>query len=138
MGIKISTVKFIFIVLLIGIVMACSESDSEKNESIIGVWTWYETSGGIAGIIETPETTGETRGVAFQEDGGVEFYTNDEVIFASTYTLSNEKTILSDEMMPVVKVDGIDFNYIYSFPYVDELELQEAVADGFIHNYRKD
>ena len=74
----------------------------------------------------------------FNEDGNVEFYTNDEVTFSSTYTLSNESTIFSDEELPVVIVEGLDFNYVYSFPYVDVLELQEAVTDGFIHNYRKD
>ena len=55
---------------------------------------------------------------------------------SSTYTLSNEKTVLSDQTLPVVKVQ--DFNtYVYSFPYVNELELQEAVIDGFVHNYRR-
>ena len=131
-------VKFISIVLLVVPIMACSDSNEENNESIIGFWTWYETSGGIGGIVETPNTTGETREVLFNEDGNVEFYTNDEVTFSSTYTLSNESTIFSDEELPVVIVEGLDFNYVYSFPYVDELELQEAVTDGFIHNYRKD
>lgn len=133
---KIKSVRIFSIIILIVAFMACSGSDTENNENIIGTWNWYETSGGIGGIVETPQTTGETRKVVFQENGDVTFYTNDEVTLSSTYTLSNEKTILSDEALPVVKVEGLDFNYVYSFPYVNELELQEAVIDGFIHNYR--
>ena len=109
----------------------------EITESIAGNWIWYETSGGIAGIIETPQTTGEARRVVFQDNGNVTFYTNDVVTLSSTYALASEDTIISDTPLPVVKIDGIGFDYIYSFPYVDELELQEAVIDGFIHNYRK-
>jgi len=51
--------------------------------------------------------------------------------------LANEITVISEEPLPVVKVEGVDLFYIYSFPYVDELELQESVIDGFIHNYTK-
>jgi hypothetical protein len=118
--------------------MSCSDDDAVSEEdSIIGSWDWYETSGGIAGIIDTPETTGETRKVVFQENGNVTFYTNEVAILSTTYTLAEEVTIISPDPLPVVKVYG-DFDYIYSFPYVDELELQENEYDGFIHNYRKE
>ena len=110
----------------------------EIYESIVGTWNWYETSGGIGGITDTPESTGETRKVVFQDNGNVVFYTNDEVTLSSTYLLASKVTIISDDPLPVVIIDGIDaFYYIYSFPYEDELELQENVVDGFIHNYRK-
>jgi len=137
MNIKTKRVYSFSIILLFLVFMACSDSDKENNESIIGTWNWYETSGGIGGIIETPQTTGETRKVVFQENGTVTFYTDDEITLTSTYSLDRENTIISADPLPVVKVDGIDFVYIYSFPYVDELELQENVYDGFIHNYRK-
>ena len=130
--------SFLVIVILF-LCTACSDSDSKKgdDESIIGSWRWYETSGGIGGIVETPSSTGETRKVVFEENGDVTFYTNDDVTFSSTFTLSDEITVLSDQSLPVVKVQDHD-TYVYSFPYVDELELQEAVIDGFIHNYRKE
>ncbi len=111
----------------------------EIDKSIVGTWNWYETSGGIGGIIDTPESTGETRKVVFEDNGNIAFYTNDEVTFSSTYLLASKDTIISDGPLPVVIIDGIDaFYYIYSFPYEDELELQENVYDGFIHNYRKE
>ncbi len=110
----------------------------EIDDSIAGTWIWYETSGGIGGITETPESTGETRRIVFQGNGDVIFYTNDVVTLTTTYSLASENTIISDEPIPVVKIEGIDsFFYIYSFPYENELELQENVYDGFLHNYRK-
>lgn len=138
MSMKMKTVKFFLIILLLFAFIACSDSDTENNESIIGTWTWYETSGGIGGIVETPQTTGENRKVVFQENGDVTFYINNEVTLSSVYTLAKENTIISDEPLPVVEVDGIDYLFIYSFPYVDELELQENIFDGFIHNYRRE
>ena len=117
--------------------MSAGPLQIEIDKSIVGTWNWYETSGGIGGIIETPHTTGEARKIVFHDNGDVTFYTNDEVTLASTYTLSSENTIISDEPLPVVKIADLVFDYIYSFPYVDELELQENVVDGFIHNYSK-
>jgi hypothetical protein len=110
----------------------------EIDDSIVGNWIWYETSGGIGGITETPESTGETRKVVFQDNGNVTFFTNDIITLASTYSLASEDTIISNDPLPVVKIEGIDsFYYIYSFPDENELELQENVNDGFIYNYRK-
>ena len=137
MGTKIKAVILFSTILLFLSLMACSDSDTDDNENIVSTWNWYETSGGIGGITETPQTTGETRKVVFQNNGDVTFYTDDEVTLSSTYTLATEITIISDEPLPVVKIDDLDFDYIYSFPYVDELELQENLIDGFIYNYSK-
>lgn len=119
--------------------MSAGPVQIEIDDSIVGNWIWYETSGGIGGITETPESTGETRRVVFQDNGNVTFFTNDVATLASTYSLASEDTIISDDPLPVVKIEDIDsFFYIYSFPDENELELQENVNDGFIHNYRKE
>jgi len=108
------------------------------SEGIIGSWVWYETSGGFAGVHETPVNTGETRKVVFEDNGEVTFYTNGEVTFSSIYTLANEKTIMAEDPLPVVKVEGISFVYVYSFPSSDELILRENVSDGFTYEYRRE
>jgi hypothetical protein len=136
-----ASVIFIFILTLLAFA-ACSGSDSgsgaKSNESIVGNWVWYETTGGIAGVHETPENTGETRKVVFEDNGNITFYTNGEVTQSSTYTLAIEKTMMSEDPLPVVKVEGTSFIYIYSFPYVDELNLVENVTDGFEYKYKKE
>ncbi|MEJ2697782.1 MAG: hypothetical protein P8013_14180 [Candidatus Sulfobium sp.] len=126
------------VVLVICLVGCGSGTVSESNESIVGSWVWYETSGGLAGVHETPEITGESRKVVFEDNGKVTFYTNGEMIFSSTYTLATEKTIIAEDPLPVVKVEGNSFIYAYSFPSPDELTLQENVFDGFTYKYRRE
>lgn len=109
----------------------------EICESITGAWNWYETTGGIGGITETPESTGETRRVVFEDNGDVTFYTNNAVTLSSTYTMASEDTIFSTEPLPVLIIEG-DFVYVYSLPSEDVLELQENVYDGFTHNYTRE
>jgi hypothetical protein len=119
--------------------MSAGPIQIEIDDSIVGTWIWYETSGGFMGITETPESTGETRRVVFQENGDVTFFTNDVATLVSTYSLASEDTIISEDPLPVMKVEDLDsFIFIYSFPDENELKLQENVYDGFIHNYRKE
>ena len=117
--------------------MSAGPVQIEIHESIVGTWSWYETTGGIGGITETPESTGETRKVEFLDNGDVTFYTNEAVTFSSTYILASKDTIISVDPLPVVIIEG-SFTYIYSFPFDDELELQENAYDGFTHKYRQE
>jgi hypothetical protein len=108
------------------------------QERIVGNWVWSETSGGVAGVHETPESTGETRKVVFDNDGKATFYTNGLATVSSTYTLATEKTLLAEDPLYVVKVEGISLDYVFSFPSANELMLQENAVDGFTYVYRKE
>ncbi|MBW2369840.1 MAG: hypothetical protein JRH15_18370, partial [Deltaproteobacteria bacterium] len=105
-------------------------------DDIVGTWSWVQSSGGIAGILETPESTGESRKVVFDDQGNVTYYTDNIVTLSSTYSLGESLTIFSDEPVPVVYVEG-QLTLAYSFPACGELELAEDVFDGFIHLYQK-
>ena len=122
---KLKIISFVSLVLLL--FSACSESDSKEKNTIIGSWEWYQSSGGYTGGTETPESTGETRKVVFEENGNVTYYTNDTVFLSSTYTILDEETIVVEDY----------FTYTYSFPYVGELELIEDGYDTYTHNYRR-
>ena len=135
---NIQSVVYVSLILLSVLMAACVDTDTDDDRRMVGTWNWYESSGGIAGIIQTPETTGETRQVVFKRNGRVTFYKNGVVTLISTYTLDTEKTIFSEDPLPVLIVDGTGFIYAYSFPYEDELELKENVYDGFVHKYTKE
>ncbi|MBU2525411.1 MAG: hypothetical protein KKC03_02275 [Bacteroidetes bacterium] len=52
--------KKIFLLLFVCIgFLNCSDDDGDSN-SLLGVWVWTGSSGGIGGVIETPESTGIT------------------------------------------------------------------------------
>jgi hypothetical protein len=62
--------------------------DIPKN--LVGNWNWVSTSGGIAGSLSTPETTGETRRVEFDDNSNFRYYVND--ILKSDHTFKIEKS----------------------------------------------
>lgn len=141
-GQRFKTVLLIVCVLSLSACCLDSESNGEDNNPIVGSWNWYKSSGGFAGTVQTPESTGETRKVIFQDNGSVTFYANDEATLSATFTLANEKTIYSEHPIPVVKVEGDVLGtallFAYSFPDNNELELKDNFFDGFTHNYRKE
>jgi len=59
--------KNVFLVLVfIGIFSACSKDVKPQISSgIIGEWSWVQSSGGLAGVILTPETTGNEITIEF-------------------------------------------------------------------------
>jgi len=142
-GIVVKIVAVTVVVLLIALASAATlgcgpDSDKEDGTSIVGSWTWYERTGGIGGLYETPESTGKTRKVVFDDDGKVTFYEDGEVTISSTYSLAIEKTIFDEDPIPVINVDGVAYSYAYSFPAKNELVLKDDVYDGFIDKYTRD
>jgi len=57
--------KKIVLLLLIFTITSCSSDDNYLNNKLIGSWTWTETSGGLAGTTENPQTTGHQRSIEF-------------------------------------------------------------------------
>ena len=50
--------KFIFLLMTLSFLISCSTTtDTDSTDQIIGEWVWIESSGGIAGTTETPEST---------------------------------------------------------------------------------
>ncbi len=57
--------NFIFISIII-LFLGCSEEDDTTIQSqLIGKWKWVESSGGIAGTTENPQSTGKDITVEF-------------------------------------------------------------------------
>ena len=135
---KVRSLSFVFVFFLVIIILtSCTESDEDSVESIVGSWTWIQSTGGIAGWTLTPDSTGESRRLVFEANSEVTFYTNEDVSLSSTYSLGVEATIFSQDQVPVVIVEN-DFTYTYSFPNAEQLELKENVVDRFIHIYVKE
>ena len=50
--------KIIFLLMILGFLNSCSTTtDNDSADQIIGEWVWIESSGGLAGTTETPEST---------------------------------------------------------------------------------
>lgn len=134
--------KFVRILLALFAVVSysmggCTYSDEKEiDNAILGSWKWVNSSGGFAGTTDTPESTGESRRVVFEENGGVAFYENGEISIQSTFTCGLEKTIIAKEKHPVVYIEG-SFMYAYSFSSTGRLILYDNMIDGYTHIYEK-
>lgn len=50
--------KIIFLLMALSCLISCSTTtDHDSADQIIGEWVWIESSGGLAGTTETPEST---------------------------------------------------------------------------------
>ncbi len=60
----------------------------ENNLSVYGTWRWVKTQGAWTGSIHTPELSGYSAKVLFQENDTAQFYRNDTLLKQLPFTLS--------------------------------------------------
>ena len=113
--------------------MVTIDSDQEK---ILGQWVWDHSFGGIAGMQITPESTGQTRRLIFEEQQLLQFV-NDSLRQSNEYYLTTDVTVFSPELVPVVYLDGVAV-FTYYFEHANLLILHDNFVDGFAHHYRKE
>ena len=77
-----------FITFIIASGCQFSPFNTEKNNSIYGSWRWVKTQGAWTGSIHTPELSGYSAKVLFQENDIAEFYRNDNLLKQLPFTLS--------------------------------------------------
>jgi hypothetical protein len=65
--------------------------------ALIGNWNWFSTSGGIAGSLSTPETTGETRRVEFDNKSNFRYYVNDILKSDHAFKIEKSKSITGND-----------------------------------------
>ena len=106
------------------------------QEKILGQWVWDHSFGGIAGMEITPESTGQTRRLVFEEQHLLQFV-NDSLRQSNEYYLALDKTIFSTDSVPVVYLDNVAV-YPYYFENVNLLILNDNFVDGFAHYYRRE
>lgn len=89
--------KKTILVILIGItIFSCSRDDANSNISLIGIWNWTGSSGGIAGTVETPESTGNTIKLEIS-DSFIKSYLNGNLTFETSYTIEKRESLIFNE-----------------------------------------
>ena len=63
-------------------------SSAEDDLSVYGSWRWVKTQGAWTGSIHTPELSGYSAKVVFQENDTAQFYRNDTLMKQLPFTLS--------------------------------------------------
>ena len=125
--------------LLIGAVLSGCGSSTEPlvEHDIVGTWDWVESSGGVAGTTQTPETAGYTLQVKFAQSGVVEVR-RDGALETSTGYMVLVGVGSSSEWPDMVRYDepvlGFENQYV-RFTGDDVMFLADGCCDGFVSRY---
>lgn len=113
--------------------ISCSKEESSKeNTELQGYWEWVSSTGGIAGITLTPEST-KTRKSIYIGNDFISFYEGGRQR-VDTFVIQNKKSIYNHKEVPMLVFE----NYHKSFEVKgDILELRDEVYDGFVHIYKR-
>jgi hypothetical protein len=85
--------KNVIILLFILTFSMCSKDDKPQISSgIFGKWIWTQSSGGIAGVIETPETSGNQVAIEFSTNT-CKKYINGNLDIELTYKIETGNSI---------------------------------------------
>ena len=92
----------LFALLLLISLVACISPDNDDtgiDSNIYGQWTWIQTEGGIANMIQ--ETSGSRENsvvLLLNRDGFYALTKNENKLSAGTFSISHQRSIYTDEM----------------------------------------
>jgi len=127
------TLLMIVISALMISVFGCRKEDVNKNNistRLIGKWEWVSTTGGIAGVHQTPQKLGYTYWIAFTNDSLYQLFDKNNILTSSNqYTVFNDVSIFTSHLHQMMKAD----NLLRSSFEVrnDSLFINQEAMDGF-------
>ena len=128
--------KRMILLALIGLVVSfCAEKEDIPVTNIVGTWNWISSTGGIAGVTETPEATGKTIQLMITQDS-FRTYENGELTSESNYTIETKESLLYGELREMIILeDGFCKMIIRNG---NKLVLVDDCYDCFISEYVKE
>ncbi len=140
-----------FLVIIAIFVGACKKENSNPNPNpstpssdLVGDWAWTQSSGGIAGVTQTPDNQGIIRRYLFTANS-LEVNEAGTKVGTTSYSITNEKSLLTGKLENFINLktencNGCKLMPKYTFTFSkgkDTLFLNEDVYDGFSHIYVK-
>jgi len=106
----------------------------ELEAQIVGSWTWIESTGGIAGVTRTPDSTGEMLALRFESNGVVQVFRNGQFERAVGYTTTPSRDDATLSVQYDEPLFGFDSQTV-SLPDRDTLVLTDPCCDGFAYRF---
>ena len=127
--------RFILLVLVLVTTIACKKGKPvAESERIIGKWNLVLTTGGIAGIHQTPAQSGHTKSLTFRTDN-----TYTAVIDGSTannsYYVKDEYSADYQKNVWMLYLNGTDkyiVNYVHDTLTIDMNAVVDGTTDWFV------
>jgi len=131
--------KLILAVIAVFMMFSCNKENisSINSKSIIGDWNWISSTGGIAGLKYTPETTGEQRRITFDNDSVFRFYRNDTLKIESKYHLFKSPAIDGLESTILVKYDNSSISQYFTIQTDGVMILSDECMDCYWNEYKR-
>ncbi len=127
--------KLLAILAVVGPI-GCSDPTAPGTQDLLeGDWTWVESSGGIAGEIRTPASTGETMSLRFLGADSVEVTRNGALVGVTTYQLrpADDGTATVIEYVQAIFGFGSQELSVKQ----DVLLLIDGCCDGFAYRFER-
>jgi hypothetical protein len=126
--------------LVLSLLGSCQNDNTQLSPQtgLEGTWEWVSTTGGLAGIHDTPASTGKTLRYEFTSEGAYTITENGTVTSQGTYTIAKRNCIHSGDQK-----DFIDFSSEEvadrTIETVDEktLGLSDEYFDGYGLTFRR-
>ncbi|MAU72762.1 MAG: hypothetical protein CML04_11770 [Pseudozobellia sp.] len=127
--------RILFLTLAVLIYTNCANDDSrEIRTTIIGEWRWVKSTGGLARITYTPESTGEIQKLIISSDS-IKYFTNGNLISKVKYTIELIDT--NGESRELIVPDPLGITQFYELKE-NRLTLIDYCNDCFINEYVSD
>ena len=98
--------KSIFLFLTLSVFISCSTTtDNDSADQIIGEWVWIESSGGLAGTKETPEST-EKEIILQISNNSIKQFVNGTLESDRTYHIERKESVIFGDVREMIVYDN--------------------------------
>ena len=98
--------KIIFLLMILSLSGSCSTTTSTDTSNLIfGEWVWVESSGGLAGITETPEST-EKEIIIQISNNSIKQFINGNLESENSYKIVKRESALFGDVREIMVYDN--------------------------------
>ena len=127
--------KLACLLLILFSISSCSTDTSDsENKAIIGKWNWVESSGGIAGITTTPQSTGKSIQLDISNTT-VKRYMDGVLVYESSYSIQTGNSIFGGEKKLIIYENDSKQSFVRTD---SQLILNDECYDCYLNKYIKE
>ncbi len=134
------------LILVFAIFLACTDcSNNLKNTTInqhlLGKWTWVKSTGGIASISVTPESSEKTMQIEFTRNATLNKYVDGQEVYTSPYIIEIKEDKIKIKYTTLANFNsiglGFDHQVEQEIKFVDnnKLMLIDPCCDNFLFEF---
>lgn len=139
--------SYVHIVILALLLCSCSNGDDNLQEGtetgtvtkLVGEWTWVQSTGSIAGITVSPESSGKTMSIQFTAEDVFNKFVDGEEVYTSPFVV--EENTIQYTTLALFESVGLGFDHQveqqFEFREGNILVLTDPCCDNFTFQFVK-